>query len=200
VSVALHEMMHVWQLGTPAFASELQAIQGGTLVPDAIRALFVRDARYRAQVEREYALLVAAASDASDETSARLALQRWRALYRKRIAGLARRPGGQQLVRADRVFTQLEGVARYVESRFLVEPKLRPNRPVRGDAAYRDFERYAKGGYAAMQNRQLDAEYDYAIGFHLALLLDRADPTWQDRVHADPSALIAAVETLDTRD
>jgi hypothetical protein len=197
VSVALHELMHVWQLGTPAFASELRAIDGGTLSPDAIRALFVRDARYRARVEREYALLVGAASNAPDPAHARLALRRWHALYQKRLKFLASRPHGEQLVRADRVFTQLEGVARYVESSFLVEPTLRPPRPLRNDADYRGFERYAKGGYAAMQNRQLDAEYDYAIGFHLALLLDRAEPSWKDRIHTGPDALILAIEALD---
>lgn len=196
VSVALHELMHVWQLSAPAFAGELRAIAAGTLAPDAIRALFVQDPSYRALVEREYGLLVDAAAGSPERADARRALQRWRPRYAARRAYLAARPNGEQLVRADRVFTYLEGVARYVESRFLIDPVLRPALPVRGDADFRGFTRYASGDYAAMQNRQLDAEYDYALGFHLALLLDRADPTWKDRVHAQPGHLIGLVETL----
>jgi hypothetical protein len=190
VSVALHELMHVWQLRAPAFADELQAIRAGTLAPDAIRALFVGDARYRVLVEREYRLLVEAAASTPDRPRARRALQRWRTRYAARRAYLAARPDGDQLVRADRVFTYLEGVARYVESRFLVDRALRPARSMVGDSDFHGFERYASGDYAAMQNRQLDAEYDYALGFHLALLLDHADPSWKERVHTLPGALV----------
>jgi hypothetical protein len=194
-SVALHELMHVWQLRSRAFADELHAIHAGTLTPDAIRALFVGDRRYRALVEGEYRLLVNAAARSTDRPHARRALQQWRTRYAARRALLTARAGGEQLVRADRVFTQLEGVARYVESRFLIDLSLHPTLAPRGDPDFRGFARYAKGDYAAMQNRQLDAEYDYAIGFHLALLLDRIDPTWQDRIHRDPAALIDMVET-----
>ncbi|HMI93458.1 MAG TPA: hypothetical protein VK509_18930, partial [Polyangiales bacterium] len=126
ISVALHELMHVWQQRSPAFADELRAIAAGTFAPDAIRALFVGDARYRALVEREYRLLVDAAAGSSDRAAAQRTLRKWRTLYAARRALLAARADGEQLVRADRVFTQLEGVARYVESRFLVDPSMRP--------------------------------------------------------------------------
>ncbi len=195
LSVALHELFHVWQLRSPAFGAELRAIDDGTLSPAAVRGLYLRDARYRALVRSEYRLLVDAASAGPGRARARRALRRWRARYRRRRDYLMALPGGSQYVHADRVFTGLEGLARYVESRFLVDAALHPAHGIEGDLSFHRFARYAGGGYEAMQNRQLDPAYDYAIGFHLALLLDRVEPGWQANVVA-ASGLLDLAETL----
>jgi len=198
LSVALHELFHAWQLRSPAFAAELRAIDEGALSPAAIRATFERDAHYRDRVQREYASLVTAVSGDTGHAGARAALRRWYALYRQRRAYLASLPDGPQLVRADRVFTGLEGLARYVESRFLVDASLHPAGAIEGDASFHRFARYSEGSYAAMQNRQLDAAYDYAIGFHLALLLDVIEPGWRASVTGEPGGLLVRCEALAT--
>jgi hypothetical protein len=196
LSVALHELFHVWQLRHPGFAAELRAIADGSLAPDAIRALFEHDARYRELVQREYASLVDAVSSPTDPTRARRALRAWWSLHLERRAYLLSQPDGARRMKEDRVFTGLEGVARYVESRFLVDPAQHPTGGIVGDASFHGFARYAQGGYAVMQNRQLDAAYDYAIGFHLALLLDQVEPGWHARLATQPDGLIGLCEAL----
>jgi hypothetical protein len=47
-----------------------------------------------------------------------------------------------------------------------------------------------------MPNRQLDAQYYYALGFHLALLLERVDPSWKRSVHDEPDWLVGTVVRL----
>jgi hypothetical protein len=183
LSVALHEWLHTWQLAAPAFAGERRAIEDGSLAPAAIGALYTNDASYGDAVQREYRLLERAARRALDPTAARRELRAWSSLQRARAAGLCARPDGAALLRADRVFTYLEGLGRYVESRFLVDPALRPERKLLGDPEFRAFHSYASGGYEVMQNRQLDPDYAYAIGFHLALVLDRVASTWRARGH-----------------
>jgi hypothetical protein len=198
LSVALHELMHRWQLGARSFGSELPAISSGTLAPDAFRELYARDPGYRYLVQREYRLLENAARGPADVASARRALRAWRALHRKRQAYLCRKPDGAALVHADGVYGYLEGIARYVESRFLVDRALRhPLTPeLASDPEFHAFARYAAGGYDAMQNRQLDREYDYALGFHVALLLDRVDAQWQQRVHLHEGLLYGLASEL----
>ena len=196
LSVALHEWLHAWQLVAPGFAGERRALEDGSLAPAALRALYTADAGYRDAVQREYRLLERAARRTLDPAAARRELRAWSALQRARAGDLCARPDGAALLRADRVFTYLEGLGRYVESRFLVDPALRPERELLDDPEFGSFHRYRGGGYEVMQNRQLDPDYPYAIGFHLALLLDRVDPTWRARVHVHDGLLLGLAHEL----
>jgi hypothetical protein len=197
LSVALHELFHTRQLRAPGFAPALHAINMGALDPKPLEALYTNDAGYRGRVRREYDLLVRAVeAKAPSRLEARRALRVWYALYRKRRADLSARANGAALLRSDVTFTYLEGLARYVESTFLVDTTLHPPATLRGDPRFDNFAKYAAGGYAPMPNRQLDAQYYYAIGFHLALLLDRVDPSWRQRVATQPDWLIGVAASL----
>jgi hypothetical protein len=197
LSVALHEFFHTRQLRAPDFAPTLHAINTRALDPQPLEALYANDAAYRKRVRREYDLLVSAVEGrAPGGPGARRALRAWYALYRKRRADLAARANGAALLRSDVTFTYLEGLARYVESTFLVDPTLHPQATIAGDAQFLGFWKYKTGGYARMPNRQLDAQYYYAIGFHLALLLDRVDPSWKQRVATQPDWLIGVAGSL----
>jgi hypothetical protein len=194
LSVAMHEFFHTRQLRLASFASSLHLINTRQIDAKPLAALYADDARYRALVEREYDLLVNAARASLDRARALQALRAWYALYRKRCANLAARPQGAKLVQSDRLFSYLEGVARYVESTFLIVPGQHPSIAIPGDARFHRFARWENRGYAAMPNRQLDTEYYYAIGFHLGLLLDRVDPSWKRDVHAHDDWLIGIVQ------
>jgi hypothetical protein len=197
LSVAMHEFLHTEQLRVPGFANELRLINTHALDPAPLAALYAGDRAYRALVDREYALLLAAVTRPSPPPSAaRTALRAWLALYRKRRANLGARPDGAKLVRSDSVFTYLEGTARYAESVFLVNTAQHPLGSIAGDDRFHGFVNWAGGGYAQMPNRQIEAQYYYALGFHLGLLLDRIDPTWKRTVHEDPDWLIGSVTRL----
>lgn len=191
LSVALHELFHVRQLHAAGFAQTLARINSRELAPEPLDALFERERAYRAKVVREYRLLVAEASSPEPSAAgARRALASWQRLYGARRAALLARRDGPALVEADSLFTYVEGLARYVESVFLIDPTQRPDRAIPQDPRFHAFERFAAGVYGSTNNRQLDRQYYYAIGFHLALLLDRAAPDWKRCVHAEPDLLI----------
>jgi hypothetical protein len=194
LSVAMHEFFHTRQLRLASFATSLHLINTRELDAKPLAALYVDDARYRALVRREYELLVNAARASVGRAQALQVLRSWYALYRKRRANLAARPEGAKLVQSDCLFTYVEGVARYVESTFLIVPDQHPSIAIPGDARFDHFARWENRGYAAMPNRQLDTEYYYAIGFHLGLLLDRVDPTWKRAVHEHDDWLIGSVQ------
>lgn len=191
LSVALHELFHVRQLRAGHFAESLARINSRELTPERLDALFERERTYRAKVVREYRLLVAeAANPRPSAAGARRALASWQRSYRARRTALLAQPDGPTLAEADALFTYVEGLARYVESVFLIDPAQRPERAIPRDPRFHAFERFAAGVYSATNNRQLDRQYYYAIGFHLALLLDRVAPDWKRCVQAEPELLI----------
>jgi hypothetical protein len=196
LSVAIHEFVHIHQLRQPAFAPYAERIDARLLHPGALGRLYERDAEFRAQIGREYQQLTAAASGALDPASARRALLQWLRSYHQRSARVAQRPDGAQLLQDERVFTYLEGVARFVESDFLVDAAQHPVGSLAGDPQFHGFEAFLGRGYSVSPNRQLDRDYYYAIGYHLCVLLARADPSWQRRVDTEPGWLIGLIERL----
>lgn len=60
------------------------------------------------------------------------------------------------------------------------------------DPRYQTFRAYtAKPGYQGLVQRKLGSRYYYALGMHLALLLDRADPSWKKRVGEQSEWLVS---------
>jgi hypothetical protein len=197
LSVALHEFLHTEALRLPSFAAELARINEKSIDPARLRALYEDDAVYRALVDREYGGLAAAAARPPDAARDRRALHEWRTYYDERRTLLSKRADGAGLIHDDSLFTYVEGVARYVESAFLVDAAQHPPRAIAGDPRFTGFTRWSGRGYAAMPNRQLDPQYYYAIGFHLSLLLERVDPTWKRRAPAHGNWLIGVAHEID---
>jgi hypothetical protein len=196
ISVALHEFAHARQLRVPDFADRLRAINTGKADPSALAEFYRTDAEYRRLVEREYAQLIGAAWASPDRDQARAALATWLDRYTARRAVLASRPNAGALTTSDILFTYVEGIARYVESQYLVDSTQHPQQPPAADPLFRNYAKFDGRGYPGMPNTQMEAEYFYAIGFHLAVLLDRVDPTWKQRVHADPEGVIGQVRAV----
>jgi hypothetical protein len=46
--------------------------------------------------------------------------------------------------------------------------------------------------------RKLGPRYYYAMGMHLALVLDRADPAWKKRVSEDPEWIVSLARATAT--
>jgi hypothetical protein len=194
ISVALHEFAHTRQLTMPGFESQLRAINSGALSPASLSGLYTSNAEYRRFVDAEYAHLIASAWAAPD--AARTALARWLGQYEARHAWLAKQVNGATLIRADTLFTYIEGAARFAESWFLVDASQHPTDVLKSDPLSRGYDRFSGRGYAGMPNKQMDADYFYAIGFHLCVLLERIDPGWKSRVHADPDYIFGQVRAV----
>jgi hypothetical protein len=195
ISVALHEFAHTRQLTMPGFEDRLRAINSGSLAPSSLSKLFRSAPEYRRLVDAEYAQLIAAAWADPGPDAARSALAAWLARYDLRRAWLAKQANGAALVRSDTLFSYIEGAARFVESQFLVDASQHPAGVLTSDPLARGYERFAGRGYAGMPNKQMDSEYFYAIGFHLCVLLERIDPGWKSRVHADPESIFGQVRS-----
>lgn len=176
----------------PSFASTWQDMLNGTLDPAVLERLFKEDDAYRKLVEAEYQVLVAAAARDAALTvdDARRALATWRTANDARRAHLEEK-GGAALIRADAAFTYIEGTGRYTEVKFLSEPRLHPARPLTGDPQFRGFASFPQAqGYEGLVQRKLGARYYYAIGMHLALVLDRAQPDWKASVADTPEWIV----------
>lgn len=97
-------------------------------------------------------------------------------------------------VAADEFAMFVEGTARYVEARFLIDP------PAAADAleAEPTFERFARTrGRRASELPGLSGigrRYFYSLGMYLCFLLDVANPTWKSEIFSDDRLLVAAVE------
>lgn len=193
ISVALHEVAHARQLSMPGFEDELRSINSGASDARLLAQLYTSGAAYRRLVEAEYTQLSAAAWANPDAALAREALAAWLERYTLRRAALAKRPTAATLIATDSLFTYVEGAARYVESQYLVDAAQHPSPPPSSDPLFRNYSGFDGLGYAGMPNKQMDAEYFYAIGFHLCVLLERVDPSWKSRVHADPEGVIGQV-------
>jgi hypothetical protein len=196
ISVAMHEFVHTHQLRYPSFAPYRARLNTPAFDPAPLIELYKHDEAYRAAVVREYQTLTAAARREPRRDAALAALRAWHAQYRKRRALLAARQDGASLIERDRVFSYLEGVARYVESDFLDRADQHPQRSIPGDPRFHDYVDFVGRGYVASPNRQLDEQYYYAIGYHLCVLLQRIDPSWPEHVQTQEGLLLGHVEAL----
>lgn len=193
LGVFLHEFFHTRQFLLPSFRTALVELKTGKIDAVALEKLFNEDTSYRALVEREYAVLSAAAARDAALTAqaARDALQSWSTLYGERRARL-QELGKEPFVRADLMLTYVEGTARYVEAMFLSDPRFHSSLSLQADPHYQGFRSFsAKPGYQGLAQRQLGSRYFYALGMHLALVLDRADPSWKERVGGEPEWLVS---------
>jgi hypothetical protein len=185
VSVVMHELVHTHQLRAPRaepFVDQIVTLQRS---PAPLTQLYRDNAPFHALIEREYALLTAAAlKQPTDIQAARDALKRWLKLYQRRSTSLRNLPNAEQLFADDALFSYIEGVARFVESQCLADPRLHPSAATLvADPRFKDYALFKDRGYAGSPNRQLDEHYFYAIGYHLCVLLDRIDTSWRTRVH-----------------
>lgn len=201
VSVVMHELVHTHQLRAPGAERFVDQIVSMQRTPSALTGLYLDNPAFHKLIDREYALLTAAAlADPSDQPGAREALKRWLELYQRRNASLRSLPKAEQLIADDVLFSYIEGVARFVESQFLADPSLHPSAATLSeDPRFKDYALFRDRGYAGSPNRQLDEHYFYAIGYHLCVLLDRVDTTWRTRVHTRDQFLYDLVREVAVR-
>ena len=85
-----------------------------------------------------------------------------------------------------------------MESDFLANPAQHP--PLAAaplhDERFHAYDQFLDRGYRGSPNRQLDAQYFYAIGYHLCVLLERLDSNWKYSVHTRSHWLYDLVESL----
>lgn len=185
LSIFIHEFFHVLQYSDRALGHPSE-VDGSPLVQ-----LYETDAEYRRMLHVEYAVLAdEVVRRDSDDARTRAALRTWDDHYQVRRSYLSALPKGPQLVRLDALLCYVEGLARYVEGMYLVDARYHLQADGANDPSFKHFSEYEGCGYAGMPNRQLSAEYYYALGMHIALLLDRLTPDWSQRVHAAPEWVV----------
>ncbi|MGV3526187.1 MAG: hypothetical protein ACO1RX_18350 [Candidatus Sericytochromatia bacterium] len=199
LSLMVHELFHVlYQLPEAGIAAQLaRASQPGDFVTqDPLKSLYRENQALRAALAREHRLLAdALARDDLDAEAARQVLKAWLKLYHTRQA-LCKDCLAGQYRHWDAFWTFLEGTARYVESRLLLDAAWQPDLKL-ADADFDAFAATRGGGYADLPgaNRAMGEAYYYAIGMHLGFLLDRIDEKWPYRVFAQPGWLVGLAES-----
>ena len=74
------------------------------------------------------------------------------------------------------------------------------SRSLEGDPHFHQFRTFpGSPGYEGLPQRKLGPRYFYAIGLHLGLLLDRADPSWKGQVSEQPEWLVGLARGLARR-
>ncbi len=181
-SLFVHEAFHMlMQLPEPGIAAQMALAgkpQGHIPYVDQedLKRLYRETPGLQRMLFEEHKLLSTALHKNLSPDEATQALKDWWQLYQGRIQRLGAGFKGTY-GHWDAFWTFLEGSARYVESRFLLE-QLQKNR-------YSDLPAV---------NHSIAAHYYYSIGMHLAFLMDRIDPQWPAKVYQHPRWLVGLVE------
>lgn len=209
LSIFIHEFFHTRQLLHPNAQSAWGRMLSGEINNGRLDTFYLENPEYRAAVDQEYAYLVKAvkaAEQAPNAYQAQAALKHWLALRQRRIERFsavysASLPPEQRspeaLETVDTTYLYIEGVARYVENIFTVNPALQaPIELLAHDQRFSGFSQSVDRGYEGMWSRTIPqgGKYYYALGLHLGLFLDRVTPQWTQTVHKNPRWLIDSIE------
>ena len=153
--------------------------------PAPLSQLFEDDSSYRTGSSASIAL--GRRAERAANSGGRGARSRLAALYMSG-ARSSWRSRGAELAQLDELFSYVEDCALRREQ-VLTEIDNIPGHDPRGSAlpAVRGVQRPWLPRY---DNRHLDAQYYYAIGFHLAILARRIDPSWRTCVHTQRGRLL----------
>ena len=201
-----YEFFHTRQLLHPNARQAWGRMLAGEIKPERLDALYLEHSDYRAAVDAEYAYLVKAVAQNPNAYQAQVALQHWLKQRQQRIERFGpvyvnSLPSDQRdtasLETVDTTYLYIEGVARYVENIFTVNPALQP--PVEQlaqDQRFSGFSQSVGQGYSGMWSRTIPqgGKYYYALGLHVGLLLDRVTPAWTQTVHENPRWLLDSVK------
>ncbi len=193
LSIFVHEFFHARQLSQSMIQADWERILTGSLRPQALDSLY-SESDFRAEVDREYTFLARAVQQNLSSEGAIQALHHWLFMRKQRLERFAACYTGD-LAYDESVYLYIEGVARYVESQFLVSPDFSQyDNLLANDPHFSGFQAFRGQGYQGMINRSIpQGKYYYALGLHAALLLDRVDPTWKYRVHESPQGLLGGI-------
>lgn len=209
LSIFIHEFFHTRQLLHPNAQKAWGRMLSGKINPGRLDALYLDNPDYRAAIDQEYAYLVKAVKTVEQIPSAyqaQAALKHWLALRQQRIERFSavhstlfpsKQHNPETLETVDTTYLYIEGVARYVENIFTVNPELQaPIELLEHDQRFSGFSQSAGRGYEGMWSRTIPqgGKYYYALGLHLGLLLDRVTPEWTQTVHENPRWLIDSIE------
>ncbi len=199
LGVFVHEGFHASQLWHPRARAltERWASAAPPVGPDELAKFYATDEGYRAAVTAEFELLRAAVDGTPGPEQARTALATWLRRYEaRRVAfepALEAAYPRRQAWTLDGFLTFVEGTARYVEAKYLIDPPREE-----GLAAEPTFQHFkaSRGlppsklvGIGGMGKR-----YFYALGMYLSFLLDVAQPDWKAHVFDDERFLVGQVE------
>jgi hypothetical protein len=197
LSLTVHELFHVlFQMSAPSIVAQFDpATQpaGGFISQDPLKALYREQPELQDMLTREHRLLADALTQGplTSEQAQRL-LRQWLHLYEARQERFGTQLAGQYR-HWDAFWTFLEGTARYVESRLWLDAGWQA--AGLSDPHFTGFSQTRGQGYRALPgaNRAMGEAYFYAIGMHLAFVLDQWEPSWPQRVYTQPDWLIGIV-------
>ncbi len=203
LSIMVHELFHaLFQMPEASIVAELAKAEqqpNRFVTQEPLKALYNHNPELQKLLKQEHQLLANALSQPElSPNKARQVLQEWLKLYQQRLNLCSSCLDGQYR-HWDAFWTFLEGAARYVESKLLLDPVLQGNvsQINQTDPLFNAFATTRGKGYAALpeSNRAIGQTYYYAIGMHLAFVLDQIDRKWPQRVFLQPNWLIGLAES-----
>lgn len=199
LSLFVHEYFHMTsQLPHARVAGMLERAQHPEQFVDQedLKKLYRENPQLQTLLAQEHRLLSQALRQQPLScVAAQQALKQWKSLYQQRIQTFSAH-FNQRYIEWDAFWTFLEGTARYVESRFLLDRQWQPDPTLLPDPHFSAFKATQGKSYAALPpaNRSIAEHYFYAIGMHLAFLLDVLEPDWPMQVFQQEHWLITLVE------
>ncbi len=197
LAIFVHEYFHTRQFLQPSAYLAWGSILTKEINPASLVALYMEDEAYKAAVDAEFELLSEAVAAQPDAQQARATLKRWLEMRQRRIEAAAEAYVGGNLERDDMTYTYIEGVARYVENTYLVDPELHPSGKLKADPRFDAFKDSEGKGYQGMWQRGMPGgQYYYGLGMHVGLLLDAIDPSWTHKVHEHPRWVVGVAQDV----
>lgn len=192
-AIFVHEYFHVFQLAQPGVAASGKPWLKDGSAREALGKFFDGNSAYRDAVTAEVGILSEGLSSPTKATS-KAALTKWLAARDRRMKRLsgtfAKTTGIDSLETSEGFFTFVEGVARYLEVRFLCDRAL--SRPeMSGDPSFRKFAEFEGCSPTKVSGRdKVSREFYYLIGALVSTHLDAANPDWKKTVFSNPTLLV----------
>lgn len=195
LSIFVHEYFHITQLTEPHAVEFMTAKSSqAAFVPQAVLTEFyAENPEYRLALKEEHDLLSNALSAAPplDKERARRTLSQWAKLYQRRVKRFSKAfekgDPRRNLELWDAYWTYIEGLARYAESKVLIDARHHPKTGIPNDPRFSGVDSPEGKGYPGLPvpNKRMGKSYYYSIGMHLAFVLDTADPGWKRRLFSN---------------
>ncbi len=192
-AVFVHEYFHVFQFGQPDVAAFAKEWPKEWSQRDVHSKFFADTPAYRDAINAEVAILQSGL-EAKSSAGSKAILAKWVAARDRRMksfgAAFEKATGKAGFEQTDGFFTFLEGMARYVEVRFLCDRSLaRPD--LSADPSFQKFVAFAGCSATKVDGRdKIGGDFHYVLGALVSAHLDAANPRWKKTAFGKPGFLV----------
>lgn len=192
-AIFVHEYLHVFQFGQADVAAFVKEWPKEWSQRDVHSKFFAETPAYREVITAEVAILQRGL-EAPTSAGSKAILAKWLAARDRRMKSFGpafeKATGKAGFEQTDSFFTFLEGMARYLEVRFLCDRSLaRPD--LSGDPTFQEFVAFAGCSATKVDGRdRINGDFHYVIGALVSAHLDAANPGWKKTAFGKPGFLV----------